>query len=294
MRRLAALPLFFLVLLFSSCEDVVQVKLDQGAKLYVIDAFISEVPSQQLIRISTSDAYFSSSAPPPVEGAKVLVRDLTAGIDYEFAGLGNGVYGPAAKGDSLGKTGHQYELLVTIDSHTYRALTTQNRRASIEAIVPEYNDGSGGGFGPPGEAPHYMCNLLAKDRTDENPDYYLVKTYRNDSLLFSPTDINISIDGTNGVVSGVSADSTYFSPPITFLGFRRFYSGNTCRVEIHSITRDAYHFFRQAIAQVNNAGLFATTPENVKTNIVTPPGAPVKAVGWFNVAGVTGKEIIIP
>ncbi|MEY2914410.1 MAG: hypothetical protein RLZZ184_3719, partial [Cyanobacteriota bacterium] len=44
---------------------------------------------------------------------------------------------------------------------------------------------------------------------------------------------------------------------------------------------ETYAFFLQAQAQISNGGLFATTPENVKTNIITPEDAPTKAIGWF-------------
>ena len=136
--------------------------------------------------------------------------------------------------------------------------------------------------------------LWAKDKTDANSDYYWVKTYRNDTLLGASTDLNLSIDGTNGPVSGIPADSTNFTPPIVFLGFNRFYPGNTCKVEIHSIAKETYYFFVQASAQINNGGLFATTPENVKTNIVSPAGAKTKAIGWFNMGSVATKKIQIP
>jgi hypothetical protein len=151
-----------------------------------------------------------------------------------------------------------------------------------------------GGFGGPSNADFYLCNLWAKDRADNNPDYYWVKTFRNDSLLFSSSDINVSIDGTNGAVQNVDVDSTSFTPPITYLGFKQFKSGVSCGVEIHSISRETYYFFIQASAQINNGGLFATTPENVKTNIVTPEKAATKAVGWFNMATVASKRIIVP
>ena len=135
--------------------------------------------------------------------------------------------------------------------------------------------------------------LWAKDKVGTETDYYWIKTFRNDTLFSGSGDINISIDGTNGPVSDVPVDSTDFTPPITFLGFKNYKFGNTCKVEIHSLTHDAYFFFIQASAQINNGGLFATTPENVKTNIVTPEGVKTKAVGWFNMASVVTKTKVV-
>ena len=287
--------LFFTVAVFflSSCEDVVQIKLDEGSKLYVIDAFVNNLPGKQTIKVVTNDSYFSNRQAPPVTGAQVILNDLTAAKQYLFNDAGNGNYEYTDNGtDSLSRIGHQYQLNVTIDGTTYTSMMTQKRTAAIDSINAEYFDGDGG-FGPAQE-PFYFCNLWAKDKVDENTDYYWVKTFRNDTLFSGSSDINICIDGTGGPVKNADVDSTYFTPPSTFLGFKRYMSGNTCKVEIHSISHDTYFFFVQAQAQINNSGLFATTPENVKTNIVTPSGAKTKAVGWFNMATVASKTKVIP
>ena len=70
----------------------------------------------------------------------------------------------------------------------------------------------------------------------------------------------------------------------------RYNKNDVCKVEIHSISKESYFFFIQALAQINNGGLFAQTPENIKTNIVTPIGAKTKAVGQFNMATVVSAK----
>jgi hypothetical protein len=286
---IAAFSLFFL----SSCEDVVQIKLDEGSKLYVIDAFVNNLRSPQSIRVITNDSYFSNRPAPPVTNANVVLKDLTDNKQYTFNYFDDGNYmfnlGPA---DTIAKVNHQYELNVTIDGVTYTALTTQKRTAGIDSINAEYNEG-GGGFGGPAD-PFYFCTLFAKDKIDATTDYYWIKTYRNDTLFSAPGDMNICIDGTGGPVTSSPEDSIRFTPPATFLSFKTYQSGSTCRAEIHSVSRETYYFLVQAIAQVNNGGLFALTPENVKTNIKTPEGAPIKGVGWFNMATVASKTKIIP
>ena len=284
-----ATTVFFL----GACEDVVQIKLDEGSKLYVIDAFVNNLPGKQTIKVVTNDSYFSNRVAPPVYGAVVVLKDLTAGKQFAFTdqGDGNYVYSPTGP-DTLSKIGHQYELNVTIEGATYTSITVQKRTAVIDSISYELQDGNSG-FGQ-SRAPYYLCGMWAKDKVDANTDYYWIKTYRNDTLFGGSGDINICIDGTGGPVTDADLDSTYFTPPATFLGFKEYHSGNTCKAEIHSISHDTYFFFVQAQAQINNGGLFATTPENVKTNIVTPADAKTKAVGWFNMASVVSKKITIP
>jgi hypothetical protein len=287
----------FVAVFLSSCEDVVQIKLDEGSKLFVIDAFVNNMYGKQTIRVTTNDSYFSNRQAPPVTDANVLLKDLTSGKSFQFVYSSNGNYDfNAAGADSLGLVDHQYQLNVTIDGYTYSSVTIEKRTASIDSISAEvFDPNAQGGFGggPPGP-PFSFCTLWAKDKADNNTDYYWVKTFRNDSLLFSANDINVSIDGTNGAVMDAGVDSIAFTPPVTFIGFKQYQSGTSCAVEIHSISKETYFFFVQAAAQINNGGLFATTPENVKTNITTPADAKTKAIGWFNMATVTRKRIIVP
>jgi hypothetical protein len=286
------ISLFTLVLVFTSCEDVVQIKLDEGSKLYVIDAFINDLRENQIVKVITNDSYFSNREAPPVTNAQVVLLDLTDNKTYNFAYTekGNYVFNLTAA-DTIAKTGHVYKLSVKIDGFEYTSQTMQKRTAGIDSIGVFFNDGSGGSFGPPKDT--YNCFLFAKDKVDANTDYYWVRTFRNDTLFNDPGDISLSIDGTNGAVTSSPADSALFTPPVTFLGFKTYRKFDKCRVQIHSISRETYFFFEQASTQINNGGLFATTPENVKSNINTPSDAKTKAVGWFNMASVFQKERIV-
>jgi hypothetical protein len=285
--KLFLLPISLFIL--TSCEDVVQIKLDEGSKLYVIDAFVNDLRTPQTIRVITNDTYFSNREAPPVSGASVILKDLTANVQYNFSYVNNGNYVyTLAPTETIAIANHQYELNVTIDGVVYTSLTTQKRTAVIDSISVIPNDG--GGFGPPSKDTTFLCLLAARDKADDNADYYWIKTFRNDTLFNGSSDINVCIDGTGGAVVGATQDSIDFTPPSTFLGFKQYRKKDTCKVEIHSVSRDNYFFFIQALNQINNGGLFATTPENIKTNINTPKGAKIKATGRFNMASVASKK----
>ena len=273
---------------FTSCQDVIQIKLDEGSKLYVIDAFINDLRTNQKIRVVTSDSYFSNREAPAVANASVVLTDLTENKNYTFSYTTNGYYVyPLTVTDTIAKVNHRYRLSVNIDGYEYSSTETQKRPAIIDSISVVLNDG--GGFGPPPTDISYLCFLFARDKADNDPDYYWIKTFRNDTLFSEASDLNTCIDGTGGVVTGAPQDSIDFTAPSIFLGFKSYRKNDSCRVEIHSISRDNFWFFTQASAQINNGGLFATTPENVKTNIVTPEKAKIKAVGRFSVASVAVK-----
>jgi hypothetical protein len=286
--NLAVISFFFLL---TSCEDVVQIKLDEGSKIYVIDAFITDQNQMQTIVITQSDNYFSNQEAPGVSGAQVSLTDLTNNTQYTFTYTNKGhyVYDSGTQ-PVIGTMNHAYELNVNIDGTKYTSMATQKRTAVIDSISALYFDGTGG-FGT-GE-PYYNCFLWARDKVDQTADYYWIKTFRNDTLFGGPGDLNTSIDGTNGEVFDPNADTLDFTPPGIYLGFNSYQKNDVCKVEIHSISRECYNFLNQAVAQIQNGGLFATTPENVRTNIVTPSGAATKAIGWFNMASVTSKTKIV-
>jgi hypothetical protein len=285
---------FFLSLFFlSSCEDVVQIKLDEGSELIVIDAFINDLRIDQKIRITKNSSYFSTTDPAPLTNAVVSLKDLTLNKSYSFNYENNGNYVyHLINSDTIAKTNHQYELSVSLNGITYTSMATQKRSAKIDSVSAIVRDTRSGGFGST-KRPPYICLLFAKDKTDSNADYYWIKTYKNDTLFSGSRDINVCIDGTGGEVYDVSVDSTAFTPPSAFLGFKRYNKNDVCKVEIHSISKDSYLFFIQALAQINNGGLFAKTPENIKTNIFTPKEAKTKAVGQFNMATVASAKKII-
>lgn len=282
------LVLFVTLVAMTSCEDPVQVKLDEGSKLLVVDAFITDQRTPQIVRLTNSDSYFSGKNPPVVTGANVLLRDLTNGLNYNFTDAGNGNYiYTLASTDTIGYVGHNYKLEVNYNGALYTSTALQKRTSVIDSIAVRFEPKSD--FFKEG----YYCTMWALDVPGPEPDYYWIKSYRNDSLFNKGSEINIAIDAANG--SG--ADGLFFIPPIaqgiTPFG-EVFHVNDKCKVEIHSVSKECYYFLRQVITQTTNSGLFATTPENVRTNINTPSGAKTQAVGWFNMASVSSYTRSIP
>jgi hypothetical protein len=292
MKTIKSISFYLTVLMFgislSSCEDVIQVKLDEGSKLLIVDAFINDLPKTQEIVLTNNDSYFSNKSAPPVTNANVELKDLTNNKTFVFNHIGVGKYQlPYNANDSVMRLNHQYELNITYEGQVFKSTTTLKRGAVIDSVGGNFDENGSLG-GPGGAKGVYYAYLYAKDKVDANTDYYWIKTFRNDTAFNKAADMNTSIDGTNGSVSS-GLDSLSFTPPVTFLGFKVYRKFDVCRVEIHSISKECYNFLNQAVAQINNGGLFATTPENVKTNITTPSSSKIKAAGWFSVSKVTTK-----
>src|ERR1700741_4575242 len=82
----------FISLAFTSCKDVIQIKLEKGEKLLVVDAFLDNSADTQKVRLTFNDDYFSNTHPPPALGATVTLSDLTNATTYTFVPDRNGNY----------------------------------------------------------------------------------------------------------------------------------------------------------------------------------------------------------
>ncbi len=281
------LKLFFVLLTvvsFTSCEDVIQVKLDEGEPIVTIDAFINDMQLQQKVRLTYTDGYFSQKPNDPIVGASVVIKDLSTGIDYMFNDNNNGdyVWTPT---DTL-RIGHNYELTVTHQGNIYKSISRMNRTSKVDSIISEFKEGGGIAETEPG----YDMAFLGFDIPGDTVDYYWIKSYRNGVFFNKGGDINICADA----AFGAGADGFPFITPIaqgiTPFG-ERFKQYDVCRVEIHSINLETYNFLTQVQTQTTNSGLFATSPENVKTNI-TANTDKIKVVGWFCMSAVGFKEAV--
>lgn len=282
--------LFFILLVaigFASCEDVIQVKLDEGDPMVTVDAFINDMRSQQKVRLTYTDGYFSQKPNDPITGATVQIRDLTSGVDYIFADNNNGdyVFTPT---DTF-KIGHNFELTITHQGTVFKSSSVRlNRTAQVDSIVSEFKEGGGLANTESG----YDLSFLGFDPPGDTVDYYWIKSYRNGVFFNKGGDINICANA----AYGVGADGFPFITPIangiTPFG-ERFQKNDVSRVEIHSINEETYNFLTQVLTQTTNSGLFATSPENIKTNLKNTTGNKPKVVGWFCMSAVGARELVV-
>ncbi|MBS1634293.1 MAG: DUF4249 domain-containing protein [Bacteroidetes bacterium] len=274
---------FIALFTLASCEDVIQVKLDQGSPILTIDAFVNDMRQSQKVRLTYTDGYFSQKPNQPVSGATVKVTDVTDGVTFNFTDNGNGDYVlPINPGDTIGRVGHTYRLDVLHQGITYTSTTKLNRTAYIDSIDVKKDSAA---FS---NKKGYRCSFFGIDPPGAVPDYYWVKSYRNNVFFGKGGEINITENGGGGT----GTDGLFFIPPVAegITPFGEYFQiGDVCRVEIHSITKETFDFLTQVQAQTTNSGLFATTPENVKTNISTN-SSKVKIVGWFSMSAVNWKE----
>ncbi len=282
--------LTLLVATLTSCEDIIKVEVKKGETLLVVDAFLNNNLSTQTVRLTNTADYFSNAHTPPVLGALVILTDLTALKTFTFTPDGNGNYNyiPLAS-DSLAQIGHTYRLDVVYNGINYMALSKLNRTTTIDTILFEKQ--KTGLEDTTKEPKKYFPYLVARDASGAE-DFYWIKTYKNGVFYNGSSEINVCQDA-----GGPGTDGIYFIPPNAFFFLtpdrEAPEKGDALSIEIYSINKDTYDFILQMQIQMNNAqsGLFATAPENVRSNIENVTGSGMKAIGWFNIGATTSKTV---
>ena len=286
MKKIQKIVLFLIITFsFYSCENVIQVKLDKGNPLITVDAFVNDMRLTQKIRLTYTDDYFSNKKKSAILGATVNLKDLTTGQTFNFSDSNNGDYVfNLSTTDTIARIDHDYALTIIHNGITFSSSGKMNRTAQVDSLDVTYKEAN-----IFREQEGYEFKFIGFDPPGEIDDYYWIKSYRN-GVYFEFVGINLAING----AYGPEADGFKFIPPIaeniTPPGaiFKKL---DVCRVEIHSINKDTYKMLTQIQAQTTNTGLFATTPENIKSNILSSSNK-FKVVGWFCMSSVGVREKI--
>ncbi|MFM7023940.1 MAG: DUF4249 domain-containing protein [Flavobacteriales bacterium] len=283
MRKLlyiSASLLFF----FASCEKVISVDLEEGEKKLIVDGFLTNEATAQKIKLSVSQPYFDNATPPPATGAIVKVIS-SIGDTFDFVENGNSgeyIWTPGSS-DSLCKIGLSYTLEISYKGSVYNAYSSTNPVPKIDSInfIPNT------GFGSVENT--YLAEFHAMDSAGRT-DYCWVKYYRNDTLFADASSMILVV---NGAFNAPGADGFEFIIPVRFginNSSKPYHIGDSVKVEILSITEATWQFLSETQTQLNNGGLFATPPANVRSNISKTSGSGMNALGWFSTSALSRRQ----
>lgn len=286
MKKIAFINLALLGVLSSfliSCEKVVDVDLPDGEKLLYADAWITDQPGEQVIKIYKATNYFSTTGPEPVSTAQVKLYDLTNGNTYEFIySNGKYVYNPGLA-SRIGFVDHQYKLEITALGDRYEAFDQINRVPPVDSITFKFKEGVSD------ESDGYEAIFYAKDLPGKT-DYYWIRTYLNGKRHRYVREI-YSIDGS--VYEDIS-DGFDFIPPLTE-GItdpeNLFKKDDKVKVLIRSLSKQSYKFIEQVSQLLEDDALFETIPTNIKSNFRNVnPNSNKKLLGWFGTTAESSLE----
>lgn len=289
--------LLVLPFLLTSCTDVIEMQGPNGAIRLVVDAVITNEPgAEQVVTLSKSQNYFDNNAVTYVKGATVTITD-SDGKTFEFKDLtnsGNYVWKPTTAQQSLATVGKTYTLQITSEGETYKSVSELRNVPKIDSVVYQYTDKvrpgqstSDGKLSKGYEAEFYATDLKGLG------DCYRIKSFRNGKYVTPQQSVTVAYDAALQKTTG--SDNLIFFLPVRFAISPELYAENdTIRVEIYSISEGNYDFWTRLKTELNNAGLFATPPTHIPTNVANVNSSSTKeAMGWFTTSAVSKMQVII-
>lgn len=279
-----AVPLA-LVLSLSACERVVDIQLEEGPERLVVEGrieLVKEDPTgNQTIRLTTTDAFFSNSPPPPAVGASVTVRDDRGGV-FPFVEMAPGLYTTDGLPAAIGRT---YSLTILWAGDTYMASATAAAVPPIDSLYFLFEEETA-----VIEEEGFRATI---DYTDpaEVANYYLweqIVDGRNE-LLPDP----------GNVFNLISKDEFYDGQPVVAYQPNdeiALQTGQDVEIRQIALSREAFDFYL-ALFEQNALGTgdpFSIPPANVRGNVenTTTPGRP--ALGFFEAAEVSVAKAVVP
>ena len=157
-----------IIILFASCEDVIDINLNSSDPHLVIEGTITNQQGPYLVKISRTTNYFSSSEQSFVSDALVIIND-SEGNSETLSEVSPGIYETASIEGVIGRT---YTLTVDIDGEEYKASSTMPDITPIEFV--SYDKATA----IQGEPEDYYVLTYFHDEIDV-VNYYRLKLYVN-------------------------------------------------------------------------------------------------------------------
>ena len=253
-----------LVLLFSGCEKVIDVDLNETNPVIVIEGILTSNPDSAYVRISRTTSYFDNNPQEVVGGAIVKITD-NKGHEFELH-ENAGMY---VSNSVLTYFDTEYTLTVDVEGTVYKSSSTIHRTVYIDSLSVVAND-SYSVF-----MDGYNVNMYFHDPQEEN-NYYRLKTFVNGEPEDAPEDfIFFDDNNTNGKFVEVRIRRKVYE------------AGDTVTYELQTLDKAAYEYF-DAISEIiddNSEG--TASPANPNPNFSSG------ALGYFSAQTSNKKTIII-
>jgi len=266
--------LFFILaaVAFSSCEDVIEVKLsDENLNLIGVEASITTVDQPTVFLYKTLKVD-QDLAYPGISGATVTISDNATPTNQIFlmedpTKLGH--YMVPKDKNYFGVAGREYTLNIVTQGV---ALTAKDKLAKVEPIdyievVPSQR----------GEKRFLGVFTYGKEPKGLG-NYYKWDIYLNDTLIHNANNLAIASDE--------FVDGNYISKLEIFTDFydttkpqdRKLKLHDKVQVKQTSISEFAYNFYFQMFNQSSTGSLFSVPTANIESNFKASDGKPVLGI----------------
>ncbi len=262
-----ALSVFLFLILFLSCTETIDIKLDSTTQRIAIEAVLSDEMKQHKVVITKSGDYFQNVAAEKVSGAMVTLNDGTNTFNVQE--VEPGIY----QTDSLqGEVGKTYTLNVKIEETTYSASGTMFAcpplQDSIHIIENPWNDSEAD------------IQVSFTDPADEE-NYYSFIVYNNGVLVTdSLKEVSFTEDR---FYNGITFEN------ISVVGISKLNYGDFVTIELQAIEKACYEYYIKIKKETQwSGGPFSGPPANINGNFSNG------ALGFFRVYSQSKMSGIYP
>lgn len=279
--------LFALTAGLSSCEDVIDVKLnDENLNLIGVEASITTLDKPTVflyrtLKVNQDEEY------PGISGALVIVSDNDSPsnkITLVENPEKKGVYQVPQNTEYYGFAGKEYTLTIVSESLTLVAkdkLLKVEPIDSIQVFPSLRGDKRFLGVFTYGKEPYGLGN------------FYKWDVYVNDSLINDASRMAIAsdefVDG--NYISKLEVYTDFFDPKKE-AEERKIKLNDTIFVKQTSLSEFVYNFYFQMINQSSTGSLFSVPLANIKSNFTSSDGKPVLGLFSAHDVSVSNKVII--
>ncbi|MFB9108446.1 DUF4249 domain-containing protein [Flavobacterium gyeonganense] len=270
MKKVILSVVFFILLLFTGCEEVVHVDLETAKPKLVVEAAINwrkgTSGAQQTIKLTTTTGYFEDEI-PIVTGAVVYVKNSTS-QQFNFTEVPN--TGRYVCNNFKPVIGENYSLTIITNGNTYTASETLKSITPINNIT-QYDAGPLAGI---------VVRAFYNDPADVD-NYYLYKyTYSN------------------------KITSTYYADKDEFYQGNEFFSvsddedlktGDEVEITHYGISKQYYNYMNILVSLAGNnvGGPFQTPPATVKGNIINTTDKSNYPLGYFSLSETVSRKYTV-
>ena len=242
-------------LFFLSCEEVIDLELDQVKERIVIEGVVSDKASASRVKISYTESIYTRSQTRRASGATVTLSD-DLGNSEVLQETQPGIFAPAKV---LGAVNREYRIKVAIGGVEYSAASRMPDAMSLDSVRSS-SSGYDPWFSHSVTLTYYLTNRPGVE------EFCIIKAFnQNDSKFYWTLYSDKNSDGKQAALEGPSFAA----------------SSNTIRVELISIDKAAYEYFRTLQEIVGNDGFEA--PDLLRLNEYNPRSNITNdALGYFS------------
>jgi len=264
---LSVAVLILSIFVFTGCQKVINVDLVNTAPQLVIEGLITDSVGPYRVRLSKSGSYFNQPVLPPVSKAVVVISDNVGTIDT----LKEKIPGSYFTSKIQGIPGRTYTLDVLSEKNRYTGSSTMFSHVDIDSLVLGKDQSQRIGFGGNGQNEKRVeVHCIFTDPHEKN--FYRIKVITNDTI---------------NVESYRLYDDEYTNGEKTDLQVKRAKVGDICQIELISLDKYTYDYYRTLRDLIHSNPIFGSTPANPNTNLTNG------ALGYFGACAISAKTIII-